>query len=55
VDITLSGARDETATVPECSGWKVQYIENIVNCKSMYNYVGKDRAASRENFDFKLS
>jgi hypothetical protein len=53
MDIILSGARDETVTAPECSGWKVQYIENFVNYKSVYNYVGKDRAASRENSDFK--
>jgi hypothetical protein len=53
VDITLSGARDETATVPECSGWKVQYVGNTVNYKSMHNYVGKDGTASRENFYFK--
>jgi len=50
VDITLSGARDEMVTIPECSEYTVQYIENVVNYKSVYNCVGG--TASRENFDF---
>jgi len=52
VDITLSGARDEMVIIPECSVYTVQYIENVVNYKSVYNCVGKDGTASRENFDF---